>query len=163
MIMALVALALAPLEFFVLQRVLDRPPGNKIESVTEVILKDVNTPHEPYSSIPPTSGPQVAGGAPWGIHHEPIPYEVQVANLSEGGVIVQYNCVPESTECVEIVRDLDALYQQFRGLKLIIAPALAVGDARIAMTALNRLEKLDAYRERPIVNFIEAYLEIPDE
>lgn len=161
--MALVALALVPLEVIVLQRVLDRPPGKEIESVTGVILEDVNTPHEPYSSIPPTSGPQVASGATWGVHEEPIPFEIQVANLSEGGVIVQYNCVPDSEECAEIVRDLDALYERFRGLKLIIAPAPAIADARIAMTALNRLEKLNAYRERPIVSFIEAYLEMPDD
>ena len=52
----------------------------------------------PYNSEPPTSGPHLPYIAPWGIHTRPIPNELQVHNLEDGGVMVQYNC-----ECPELV------------------------------------------------------------
>ena len=55
---------------------------------------------------------------------------------------------------------LTEVFERYADAKLIVAPGPAVADARIALTALNRLEKLESYRERPIVNFIEAHLEI---
>ena len=155
-----VALGLIPLQVFVLQRVFERPPGQAIENAELKLLEDIGTPHEPYSSIPPTSGPHVASGAAWGIHTDPIPNEVQVANLVEGGVIVQYNCVPGTGECDDIVDKLTEIFERYADAKLLVAPGPAVADARIALTALNRLEKLESYRERPIVKCIEAHLDI---
>ena len=46
----------------------------------------------PYNSTPPTSGPHLPYIASWGIYTEPIPDQLQVHNLEDGGVLVQYNC-----------------------------------------------------------------------
>ena len=159
-VFALVALGLMPLQLFVLQRIIGRPPGEVIKNIDSELIDDVNTPHEPYSSIPPTSGPHVANGAAWGVHVSPIPNEIQVANLIAGGVIVQYNCVHPTADCAQIVDGLTLIAERYPDAKLVIAPAPALADARIAMTALNWLEKLRRYRERPVVKFIEAHLKI---
>ena len=161
--MIVVALGLIPFQVFVLQRFFDSPPGKAVENVDPLLIDDVNTPHEPYSSIPPTSGAHVASGAAWGVHSDPIPNEVQVANLLDGGVIIQYNCVRGTAECVELVDALTAIHQRYPGAKIILAPGPAVADARVALTALNRLEKLKSYRERPVVDFIEGHLDITAE
>ena len=146
-----------------LQNFFDRPPGTAIENVDSELIEDINSPHEPYSSIPPTSGAHVASGAAWGVHSDPIPNEVQVANLLDGGVIVQYNCVAGTAECDQLVSALTAVYERYSGAKIILAPGPAIADARVALTALNRLEKLKSYRERPVVDFIEGHLDITAE
>jgi hypothetical protein len=161
--MIVVIVGLIPLQVFVLQNLFDRPPGQAIDNVNSELIEDINTPHEPYSSIPPTSGPHVASGAAWGVHSDPIPNEVQVANLVDGGVIAQYNCVRGTSECADVVDALTAIFERYPEAKLVVAPGPAVADARIALTALNRLEKLESYRERPIVKFIEAHLDIAAE
>ena len=161
--MIVIGFGLIPLQIFVLQRFFDSPPGSAVENVDSTLIEDIDTPHEPYSSIPPTSGAHVASGADWGIHSDPIPNEVQVANLLDGGVIIQYNCVRGTAECTELVDALTAVYERYPGAKILLAPGPAVADARVALTALNRLEKLESYRERPVVNFIEGHLEITAE
>ncbi|MCY4109063.1 MAG: DUF3105 domain-containing protein [Chloroflexi bacterium] len=161
--MTIVFLGLIPLQIFVLQNFFDRPPGTAIENVDSELIEDIDSPHEPYSSIPPTSGAHVASGAAWGVHSDPIPNEVQVANLLDGGVIVQYNCVAGTAECDELVNALTAVYERYPGAKIILAPGPAIADARVALTALNRLEKMKSYRERPVVDFIEGHLDITAE
>src|SRR4029453_18543264 len=61
-----------------------------------------------YNSDPPTSGPHLPYIAPWGVHTRPIDRELQVHNLEDGGVVVQYNC-----ECPEIVAKLKAIVQRY--------------------------------------------------
>ena len=57
--------------------------------------------HVPYNSNPPTSGPHLPYIAPWGVHTEPISKELQVHNLEDGGVMVQYNCPSGCPDLVE--------------------------------------------------------------
>lgn len=159
---AIAALAMIPVQYFILEKVLERPPGQSIAEVNEAVLAAVDSPHEPYSSIPPTSGPHVKDGAPWGMHTEPIPNEVQVANLAAGGVIIQYNCVRGTDECEEVVRRLEQLYAgRYAGRTVLIAPGPAVADARIALTAWTRLLKLASYRESAVTEFADAFLKKP--
>lgn len=161
--MIVLAFGLIPLQIFVLQRFFDSPPGKAVENVDSLLIDGIDTPHEPYSSIPPTSGAHVASGAAWGIHSDPIPNEAQVANLLEGGVIIQYNCASGTAECAELVDALTAVRERYPDAKIIVAPGPAIADARVALTALNRLEKLKSYRERPVVDFIEGHLDITAE
>ena len=51
-----------------------------------------------YASQPPTYGPRWPTGAEWGVYtteelepEEVIPEQRQLANLAEGGVLIQYN------------------------------------------------------------------------
>lgn len=114
-------------------------------------------PGEPppiYNTDPPTSGPHTPYLARWGIHQEPIPREVQVHNLEDGGVIVHYNC-PEG--CPELVEKLEGIVKQFD--RVILAPSPGM-DTRIALTAWGRLDKFDNFDEGRIRRFIKAYMGI---
>jgi hypothetical protein len=107
-------------------------------------------PHEPYNSDPPTSGPHLPYIAPWGVHTRPIARELQVHNLEDGGVMVQYSC-----ECPDVVAKLRALVERYDRY-VILAPYPSM-KSRIALTAWTRIETLDDVDERRITRFIEAY------
>src|SRR5437870_5529515 len=109
-----------------------------------------DSPHEPYNSDPPTSGPHLPYIAPWGVHTRPIPLPLQVHNLEDGGVLVQYNC-----ECPELVEQLRAIVRRY-DRQVILAPYPTM-KSRIALTAWTRIDAFDAFDETRIVRFIEAY------
>lgn len=105
-----------------------------------------------YNSVPPTSGPHYDSLADWGIHSESIPNELQVHNLEDGGVLVQYNC---AEACPGLVNQLAGVVERYEG-HVILAPYPAM-DSRIALTAWGRADALQDFDERRIVRFIEAY------
>jgi hypothetical protein len=105
-----------------------------------------------YNSVPPTSGPHYPVIAPWGVHDEPIPNELQVHNLEDGGVLVQYNC-PEG--CPDLVEQLTALISPYpEGVILAPYPDM---NARVALTAWGRIDTLQGLDENRILRFIRAY------
>lgn len=105
-----------------------------------------------YNSYPPTSGPHYESLAPWGIHTAPIRNELQVHNLEDGGVMVQYNC-PDG--CPELVDQLSGIVERYDRF-VILAPYPDM-DTRIALTTWGRIDTLDAFDEPRIVRFIETY------
>jgi hypothetical protein len=125
-------------------------PGVAIPSQGNLHIQSESTPHVPYSTDPPTSGPHLPYIAPWGIHTTPIPTELQVHNLEDGGVMVQYNC-----ECPELVAKLKALVQRYER-QVILAPYPGI-KSRIALTAWGRIDQLDDFDEARITRFIDAY------
>lgn len=127
-------------------------PGAAIDSLGNAHLRSPDEPHVPYNSDPPTSGPHLGHIAPWGIHTQPIPKELQVHNLEDGGVLVQYNC-PQ--ECPDLVRQLATIVKRY-DRQVILAPYPGM-DKTIALTAWTRIDTFDAFDERRIVRFIEAY------
>jgi hypothetical protein len=106
--------------------------------------------HEPYNTDPPTSGPHLPYIAPWGIHTRPIQLELQVHNLEDGGVVVQYNC-----DCPELVEQLRKIVQAY-DKHVILAPYPSM-KSRIALTAWTRIDTLDDFDERRIRRFINSY------
>jgi hypothetical protein len=105
-----------------------------------------------YNSYPPTSGPHYTSLAPWGIHTEPIQNELQVHNLEDGGVMVQYNC---SDGCPELVAQLGEIVTRYDRF-VILAPYPDM-EARIALTAWGRIDTFEEFNESRIVRFIETY------
>jgi hypothetical protein len=105
-----------------------------------------------YNSSPPTSGPHYTMLARWGIHTEPIPNELQVHNLEDGGVMVQYNC-PEA--CPELVAQLAGVVERY-DTQVILAPYPDM-EARIALTAWGRIDTFEEFDEARITRFIQAY------
>ncbi len=105
-----------------------------------------------YNTSPPTSGPHTPYLADWGVHKIPVPQEIQTHNLEDGGVMVQYNC---DKPCDELVKQLEALTTKYD--RLIVAP-YPLMTAKIALTAWQRIEILDAFDERRMAAFIEAYI-----
>jgi hypothetical protein len=106
----------------------------------------------PYNSTPPTSGPHLPYIAPWGIHTEPIPDQLQVHNLEDGGVLVQYNC-PDG--CPDLVGKLKTIVSGYDH-QVILAPYPGM-KTRITLTAWTRLDAFDDFDESRIRRFITAY------
>ena len=125
-------------------------PGQKFPDQGNLHVQTVGDPHEAYNSTPPTSGPHLPYIAPWGIHTRPIPNELQVHNLEDGGVVIQYNCT-----CPEIVDKLSAIVRKYPS-QVVLAPYPTMPQ-RIALTAWTRLETLDQVDEGRVERFIRAY------
>jgi hypothetical protein len=144
-------------------------PGRAVSDQGNAHLQSPGSPHEPYNSDPPTSGPHVRWVAPWGVHKAPVPLEVQVHNLEDGGVVIQYNC-----DCPDLVAKLETFplhpavtsipRAMFRhgdqtGSRLVVAPYPAMKH-KIALTAWGRIDTMDHYDETRILQFIKAYIGI---
>jgi hypothetical protein len=127
-------------------------PGSKMPDQGNRHLQLIDEPHDPYNSEPPTSGPHLAYIAPWGVHTEPIPKELQVHNLEDGGVAVQYNC---PSGCAELVDKLKAIVAQYP-TQVLLAPYPGMKH-RIALTAWTRIDAFDDFDEARIQRFIRAY------
>ncbi len=146
---AAVVVAAAVVAWFAYRAVANLP-GQQLADLGNQHIPTVETPHAPYNSDPPTSGPHLPYIAPWGVHTRPIPPELQVHNLEDGGVLVQYSC-----ECPELVAKLRATVQKY-DRHVVLAPYPTM-KSRIALTAWTRLETLDDYDGGRVVRFIEAY------
>jgi hypothetical protein len=144
-----VVLAAAVVGYFAYRASADLP-GIKMADQGNLHLRTASDPHEPYNSDPPTSGPHLPYIAPWGVHTRPIQRELQVHNLEDGGVMVQYNC-----DCPDLVAKLRAIIEQY-DKSVILAPYPEM-KSMIALTAWTRIETLSQFDERRIRRFIEAY------
>ncbi len=125
-------------------------PGVQFADQGNLHVPSADTPHEQYNSDPPTSGPHLPYIAPWGVHTRSIVRELQVHNLEDGGVVVQYNC-----ECPDLVAKLKAIVDKY-DRQVILAPYPGMPH-KIALTAWTRLDTLDELDESRIARFIEAY------
>jgi len=125
-------------------------PGQKFADQGNLHVQTISDPHDPYNSTPPTSGPHLPYIAPWGIHTRPIANELQVHNLEDGGVVVQYNCA-----CPDVVEKLTTIVRK-HPTQVILAPYPTM-PSRIALTAWTRLETMDSVDEARIERFIRAY------
>lgn len=146
--------------------------GRAVPSQGNIHIQSPGSPHVPYNTDPPTSGPHVSYIVRWGIHQAPITREIQVHNLEDGGVLIQYNC----KDCQDLIANLEGiarLYQEkARGERaktgsrhrsryehLILAPYPGM-DAKITLTAWGRIDKFVEFDKARIIRFIEAYIGI---
>ena len=127
-------------------------PGVKLADLGNAHIELATEPHVPYNSDPPTSGPHMPYIAPWGIHTAPILKELQVHNLEDGGVMVQYHC---ATPCPDLVAKLTEIVRRYE-TQVILAPYPGM-RTRIALTAWTRLDAFDDLDEARIVRFIRTY------
>ena len=125
-------------------------PGMKMPDQGNRHIASETTPHEAYNSDPPTSGPHLPYIAPWGVHTRPISKELQVHNLEDGGVVVQYNC--ECPDIVERLKKIVTAYDRY----VVLAPYPEM-KTRIALTAWTRIETMDTLDEARVRRFIDAY------
>lgn len=145
-----VALAVAGLVGYFAYRAQASLPGRLMPDQGNLHIQTASTPHEAYNSDPPTSGPHLPYIAPWGVHTRPIPLELQVHNLEDRGVIVQYNC-----ECPDLVTKLKGIVDKYDRY-VILAPYPSM-KSRIALTAWTRIDTLEEFDARRITQFIDAY------
>lgn len=126
-------------------------PGEFYPSLGNAHIPTAETPHVPYNSDPPTSGPHLPYIAPWGVHTRPIAKELQVHNLEDGGVVVNFK--PQCTD--QVLAGLRTIVERYPD-HVVLAPYPGL-DRCIALTAWTRLDKMDELDERRVVRFIEAY------
>jgi len=132
---------------------LSKGPGKSMPLQGNDHIASIKSPHDPYNSNPPTSGPHVGNVARWGIHRTPVPKELQVHNLEDGGVIIQYNC----KSCPDVVSKLKKIAKRYN--RILLAP-YANMDEKFALTAWGKIDKFSEFNERRITLFIEAYIGI---
>jgi hypothetical protein len=126
-------------------------PGRSVPTLGNKHLASGETPYVLYNTRPPTSGPHLPSVARWGIHTQLIPDGLQVHNLEDGGVLVQYSC----RDCDALIAKLEAIVSRYSD-KVILAPYPKL-NTRIALTAWGRIDTFDDVDEQRIVRFIEAY------
>jgi Protein of unknown function (DUF3105) len=127
-------------------------PGVEFPDQGNLHIQTESDPHVPYNSDPPTSGPHLPYLAPWGIHTTPVPRELQVHNLEDGGVVIQYHC---PNGCPDLVDKLATIVKGYER-QVLLAPYPGL-KTRIALTAWTRLDAFDEYDEGRILRFIRAY------
>ena len=126
--------------------------GTFVPSLGNQHIRDANATGIQYNSDPPTSGPHYGEGlAPWGIHTEPVPKGSMIHNLEDGGVVVSYS--PQAPkETVDRLAQIVKRYPQ----NVVLAPYPGL-DTTIALTAWQRIDKMDVVDEARIARFIESY------
>lgn len=128
-------------------------PGKSMPLQGNDHIASIKSPHKPYNSNPPTSGPHVGNVARWGIHRTPVPKELQVHNLEDGGVIIQYNC----KNCPDLVSKLKKIAKRYN--RILLAPYPNMKE-KIALTAWGKIDKFSEFNEGRITRFTEAYIGI---
>jgi len=131
-------------------RAADRAAWEYFPSQGNAHIPRVDSPHEPYNSAPPTSGPHVSWLAPWGVHREPLPHEVLVHNLEDGGVVIYYGC----EDCPDLVAKLAAIVNRHK--RVVLVPGRGLGH-RIVLSAWTVLDRMQEFDEARIVRFIRTH------
>lgn len=136
-VFAVVALGIAAIVIFD-----PEPPGTAFASLGNTHLSSPDQPHAPYNSSPPSSGPHFGGLGEWGVHDEPMPPEVFVHNLEDGGVVFTYDC---AEPCGDLVSGLTEIVGD--GSRRLLTPYEGISndgqDFRAAAVAWTKVYYFD--------------------
>ena len=157
LVIAIGALLVAGAGYLGYRRWSQGSPGQFIPSLGNRHISQAEVGLTRYNSDPPTSGPHLPQVASWGIHQEPIPKELQVHNLEDGGVVLQYNCQAADASCKALIDQLSEVSRKYD--RVVLAPYPGMSN-KIALTAWQRIDKFDDFDEQRIVRFIESYVHI---
>ncbi len=128
-------------------------PGERFRTQGNLHLASLSSPHVPYNSDPPTSGPHMPGIASWGSYTTVQPDELLVHNMEDGGVIVWYDMGTEAENAAAV----DLLSEVTRGYnRIVIAPRENLGTPFV-LTAWTRLQRFETLDREGMIRFIEAY------
>lgn len=136
-------------------------PGEAFDDQGNFHLQSPDEPHPPYNSSPPSSGPHLGVLAQWGIHDTPLPPELFVHNLEDGGIVITYDC-PDG--CADLVADLSSLVTDL-GDGVLLTPYQGIidtsGNARraaaVAWTRVLYLDELNSDTRQELELFIDLY------
>jgi hypothetical protein len=132
-------------------------PGEFVKSLGNRHIAEAEVGLTTYNSNPPTSGPHLPMIADWGVQKDPVTKELQVHNLEDGGVVVQYNCPAADSGCKPLVDKLADIARRYD--RVLLAPYPGMSE-KIALTAWTRIDKMNDFDEKRIVRFIEAYIHV---
>jgi len=135
----------------------DNLPGSPVEDLGNDTIAPGES-HPDYNSTPPTSGWHYTVPTYWGIHNEPIENEVQLRNLSSGGVLIQYHeNTPEAIK-ESLVEFVVQLRESATYCQVILAPYSGSFDSNFALTAWNRIYELDDFEQSQLLVFIDTFI-----
>ncbi len=167
-IIAFIVLLILAGGYWIIKEATKSLPGEFVASLGNKHIESVTTPHDPYNSLPPTSGSHLGSKAEWGIHDNPISDELQIHNLEDGGVMVQYNCIlskdqqneatksaGQSEECKQLIAQLTDTVKKYSD-KVVLAPYPKL-DTKIALTAWTRIDKFNDFDKERVEKFIGAF------
>ena len=126
-------------------------PGQGFAQDASPHIAEVTSPHAPYSTDPPTSGPHVSKLPNWGLHTTTIDKELQVHSLEDGGVVVNYQ--PDLDKAV--VTQLEQLITSYDS-EVVLAPYPGL-TSPIVLTAWTRMQKFTTFDEAGLRRFIDAF------
>lgn len=167
-IYTLLSLTLMGVGYLFVKEVSRPQPGEYVASLGNKHIQNITDVHDLYNSIPPTSGAHVGGKANWGISDSPIPDELQLHNLEDKGVGIQYNCSPNTNtpdpttpsavvkdSCNQLIAKLAEIAKKYPN-NVFMAPYPKL-DTKIALTAWSRIDKFNDFDSERIHLFINAY------
>lgn len=126
-------------------------PGARADDYIQHPFQD----HEPYVGNPPVHGAHLPYFADWGVYDTPISHGLQLHNLKDGGVALQYNCADGCPAIVEQLKKIAAGFDKF----VLVAPYPQM-DAKIALTAWGKLETMDTVDAARIAKFVQENIGI---
>lgn len=132
------------------QGIQENLPGVALENQGQEHIAQGSTDHPAYNSNPPTSGWHWPQPAAWGSYATAQSDEQLIHNLEHGGIWISYK--PDLD--AQTIAQLNDFAKRYR--KIIVAPRVA-NDSAIALAGWARLQKLDRYDERLILQFIDAF------
>lgn len=136
-------------------------PGEAYDDLGNFHLQSPDEPHPPYNSSPPSSGPHLGVLAQWGIHETPLPPELFVHNLEDGGIVVAYDC---PAGCDELVASLTDVVTGL-GEGVLLTPYAGIVDASgtshraaaVAWTRVLYFDDLNPETREELDDFIDLY------
>jgi hypothetical protein len=126
-------------------------PGQGVAQIPSPHIAAIDSPHAPYNSDPPTSGPHYKDVPSWGVHTEQIPQVLQVHALEDAGVVINYKPGLDQAT-IDRLAELTESYDK----DVLLAPYPGLSNP-IVLTAWTRIDKLDTFDEARIKRFINAY------
>jgi hypothetical protein len=127
-------------------------PGEAVPIMASIRhIPYVGAAHEPYNSVPPTSGPHLPWTVAPGVYQEPIAEELQVHALEHGHILIQY--APGLAK--EQIDQLEGIARRYPR-DVVMAPYTKL-IAGIALTAWGRVERVDQANLPRIEFFIQAF------
>lgn len=106
-----------------------------------------------YNSNPPTSGPHYSQWTKRGVYDGPVEDGYLIHSLEHGYVIISYRC---EGECQQLKNSLKGFYEQHKQKRLIVVSRPSL-DVPIALTAWNRILKLQEWDESQVEAFVRAF------
>ena len=138
------------------------PPGVVFADLGNQHIPDPADAHAPYNSSPPSSGPHWGGLAQWGESAEPVPPEIFVHNLEDGGIVLAYDC---AAGCDEITDGMRATLDDLGVDRLVMTPYSGITDpdgvahqgAVVAWTRVFYFDDWSEETEETIDQFISLF------
>lgn len=163
------ALLIALMVFISIERSRPIAGGDKINTLGNAHIPEDKVVTETYNSTPPTSGPHYGNLVEWGVYTQPVPYQMLLHNMEDGGVIVYYQCPDGCPNTIDALTSIVNAYID-DGRRLVLAPntpgwsngttSHADMGAQIVVTAWNRILKMDAVNVERIRAFVDKYQRI---